>query len=73
MRVEFRATEWDEQIVLIPPSTRWIPDNDMNNRLGTRTHSYGNGTFGNLGPNTITIGSGGCQIRLNYDVTATRQ
>ena len=72
VRVEFRATEWDSQIVLIPPSTRWIPDSSMNNRLGTRTHSYGNNTFSNLGPGSITLGSGGCSIRLNYTVTATR-
>ena len=73
VRVEFRATEWDEQIVILPPSTRWVPDSDMNNRLGTRTHSYGNGSFSNLGPGSITLGSGDCRIRLNYDVTATRQ
>lgn len=73
VRVEFRATEWDEQIVLIPPSTRWIPDSNMNNRLGTRTHSYTNGNFSNLGPGSITLGNSGCQIRLTYDVTATRQ
>ena len=73
MRVEFRATEWDTQLVLIPPSIRFVPDSDMNNRQGTRTHTYSNGNFTNLGPGSVTLGSGGCQIRLNYDVTATRQ
>ncbi|MGD9902090.1 MAG: Ig-like domain-containing protein [Vicinamibacterales bacterium] len=73
VRVEFRATEWDSQIVIIPPSVRWVPDDDMNNRLGAQTHSYANGTFTNLGPRAITLGPGGCQIRLNYEVTATRQ
>ena len=24
LRVNFRATEWDEQIVIFPPSTRWV-------------------------------------------------
>lgn len=73
VRVEFRATEWDTQLVLIPPSIRFVPDSDMNNRQGTRTHTYSNGNFTNLGPGSVTLGSGGCQIRLNYDVTATRQ
>lgn len=72
VRVEFRATEWDEQIVVFPPSIRWVPDDSMNNRLGTRTHAYSNGNFSNLGPNSITLGASGCQIRLNYDVTATQ-
>ncbi|MEZ5289732.1 MAG: Ig-like domain-containing protein [Vicinamibacterales bacterium] len=73
LRVEFRATEWDEQIVIIPPSTRWVRDDSMDNRLGTRTSSYNGSTFSNLGPSSITLGSGGCQIRLDYEVTATRQ
>jgi hypothetical protein len=73
VRMDFRATEWDSQIVIIPPSTRWVPDNDMNNRLGSRTHAYSTGGVSNLGPNAITLGSGGCQIRLNYEVSATRR
>jgi hypothetical protein len=73
VRIDFRATEWDEQIVIIPPSIRWVPDGSMNNRLGSRTHAYSSNGIGNLGPSAITLGSSGCQIRLNYDVSATRQ
>ncbi len=72
LRVEFRATEWDSQIVIFPPSTRAVHDSDMDNRLGTRTHSYSNGTWTNTGPGSITLGASGCQIRLNYSVTATQ-
>ena len=38
VRVEFNATEWDEQIVLIPPSTRWIHDSRLDDRGVSRTH-----------------------------------
>jgi hypothetical protein len=72
-RVQFNATEWDSQVVLIPPSTRWIHDSSMDDRSTQRTHSYGNGSFGGLGPQTLTIGNSSCGIRLNYTVTATRQ
>ena len=72
-RVEFRATEWDEQIVLIPPSTRWVRDDSMDDRLGTRTHTYVNGAWSNLGNNSITLGPSGCRLRLDYRVTASRR
>jgi hypothetical protein len=73
LRLQFNATEWDEQIVIFPPSTRWVPDSDMNNRSATRTHTFSGGSFGNLGPNTLTLGNSSCGIRLNYTVSATRQ
>jgi hypothetical protein len=73
VRMTFRATEWDDQIVLIPPSVRFVPDDNMNDRSITRTHAYGNGTWSNLGANSLTLGSGSCSVRLNYTVTATRQ
>ncbi|MCC7043204.1 MAG: Ig-like domain-containing protein [Acidobacteria bacterium] len=73
VRLQFNATEWDEQIVVLPPSTRWVPDGDMNNRSSSRTHTFANGTFNNLGPNTLTLGNSSCGVRLNYTVTATRQ
>ncbi len=38
VRVELNATEWDEQIVIIPPSTRWIHDSRLDDRGVTRTH-----------------------------------
>lgn len=73
VRVEFRATEWDEQIVIFPPSIRWVRDDSMNNRLGTRTHDYSNGSWSSLGNNSITLGSSGCRVRLDYQVSATRR
>lgn len=69
VRVRFNATEWDSQIVLIPPSTRWIHDGDMDDRSTSRTHSYSNGTFTGLGANSLTLGSGNCRIQANYTVT----
>lgn len=72
LRIQFNATEWDEQIVLIPPSIRWIPDSRLNNASTDRTHSYSNGTFTSLGPNTLTLGNSSCGIRLNYTISATR-
>jgi len=73
LRIRFRATEWDQQIVVIPPSTRWIPDSNMNNRSDSQTHSFTNGSWSNTGPNSITLGSGSCAIRLDYTLTATRR
>jgi hypothetical protein len=73
VRFQFNATEWDDQVVIIPPSTRKVPDGDMNNRSTTRTHSYANDSFGSLGPNTLTLGNSSCGIRLNYTVSATRR
>jgi hypothetical protein len=73
VRVQFNATEWDSQIVIIPPSTRWVRDGDMNDRSTTRTHSFSNGNFGSLGPNSLTLGASGCQIRLSYNLSSTRQ
>jgi hypothetical protein len=72
-RVEFRATEWDEQIVVFPPSVRWVRDDSMDGRLGTRSHTYGNGAWSNLGNNSLTLGSSGCRLRLDYEVTASRR
>jgi hypothetical protein len=73
VRVQFNATEWDEQIVIIPPSIRWIHDNRLDDATISRTHSYANGTFSSLGPNTLTLGNSSCGIRLNYSITAERQ
>jgi hypothetical protein len=73
VRVEFRATEWDEQIVIFPPSIRWVRDDRMNNRLGARSHAYGSGSWPSLGNNSIVLGSSGCRVRLDYQLTATRR
>ena len=73
VRVQFNATEWDSQIVIIPPSTRWIHDSRMDNDSISRTHSYTNGTFSGLGSNTLTVGNSSCGIRVGYTIGATRQ
>jgi hypothetical protein len=72
-RVEFRATEWDEQVVIIPPSVRWVRDGRMDDRSGARTHSYTNGAWSSLGNNALTLGVSGCRARIDYSVTASRR
>lgn len=72
-RVEFRATEWDEQVVLIPPSVRWVRDDRMDDRAGSHTHGYSNGSWSSLGSNQITLGVSGCRARIDYSVSATRR
>jgi hypothetical protein len=72
-RVEFRATEWDEQVVVIPPSIRWVRDDRMNDRSGARGHGYENGRWSGLGNNSITLGGSGCRARMDYSVSATRR
>ena len=59
--------------MIIPPSTRWIRDSRLDDVSASRTHTYTNGTFSGLGPNTLTVGSGGCNIRLNYTIAAVRE
>jgi hypothetical protein len=72
LRLEFRATEWDEQIVLIPPSVRWVRDDSMNDRLGTGTNTFTNGGWSGLGNRSISLGGSGCRVRLDYSINATR-
>ena len=72
-RVEFRATEWDEEVVVIPPSTRWVRDNRMNDLSSARSHGYANGSWSSLGNNSITLGGSGCRVRIDYSVIATRR
>lgn len=69
VRVEFRATEWDESLIPLG----WVRDSRMNDRLGTRTHSFAGNTWSNLGTNSITLGGSGCRVRLDYRVEANRQ
>jgi hypothetical protein len=73
VRLELRATEWDEQIVLIPPSTRWVRDGRMNDRLGSGTHRFSGDGWTGLGNNSIALGTSGCRVRLDYRVNAERQ
>ena len=73
VRAQFHATEWDEQIVIFPPSIRWIHEDRMSDASTSRTHSYVNGTFSSLGPNTLTIGNSSCGLRLNYSVAVVPQ
>jgi hypothetical protein len=72
LRVELRGTEWDEQIVVIPPSTRWVRDDRMNDRLGTVTHRFSSDRWTGLGNNSITLGSSACRVRVDYSVSAER-
>jgi hypothetical protein len=73
LRMQFSATEWDYQIVVIPPSIRYLHDNRLSNVTATRTHSFTNGTFSSLGPNALTAGNSSCGLRLNYTLSATRR
>jgi hypothetical protein len=73
VRIEFNATEWDEQIVIIPPSIRFVRDSDMNNRSASRTHAFSGSNFGDLGAQSIVIGNQSCGIRLNYFIASTVQ
>jgi hypothetical protein len=72
-RIEFRATEWDEQVVLVPPSVRWVRDGRMDDLSGSRTHGYSNGSWSSLGSNQVTLGVSGCRARIDYSVIATRR
>jgi hypothetical protein len=69
VRVEFRATEWDESLIPLG----WVRDSRMNDRLGTRTHSFAGNAWSNLGTNSITLGESGCRVRLDYRTEANRQ
>lgn len=71
--VELRATEWDTQIVVFPPSTRDVREDDMNNRSNTRVHRFTNGQWSELGPRRVEIGNSSCGIRLDYEISVTRQ
>lgn len=73
VRIQFNATEWDQQIVVIPPSIRWIHDDRMDDRSTSRTHSIANGSVSGTGPNTLSLGNSSCGIRMNYAVSAVRQ
>ncbi len=59
--VEFRASEVDHSIF-----TGEYNDSRMDNLLGTSIHLYNGSTWSNQGPRSITLGSGSCQVRLNY-------
>jgi hypothetical protein len=73
LRLQFNATEWDAQIIVIPPSIRNVHDSRLDDAASSRTHSYSNGTFSSLGPNTLTLGNSSCGIRLSYSIAAVRQ
>jgi hypothetical protein len=60
--VSFRLTEWDDNTA----------DSDMNNRLGSRSHTLQNGQWTGTGANSVTIGPSGCKAQLEYRFTAVR-
>lgn len=73
LRVEISATEWDEEIVVFPPSTRWDRDSDMNNRTAGRNHTFTSGAFTGLGNSTLDVGTKtSCRLRLTYSLSATK-
>lgn len=73
VRVEFNATEWDERLVIIPPSIQNVRDDDMDNRAASNTHSFTGSAFSGLGSRSISIGNSDCGIRMNYVIAAEQQ
>lgn len=59
--VELRASEVDQNIF-----TGAYNDERMSNATRTLAHSFNGTNWGNLGPRTISVGSGNCQVRLHY-------
>ncbi len=62
--VELRATEYDKYI--------WgtvYNDSRLDNARLTLAHTHNNGVWTNLGPQSITLGSGDCRVRLRYTAT----
>ena len=59
--VRFSASEVDD-----PPIGQPRNDNRMDNLSGESVHVYRNGRWTNMGGNTITLGGGVCQVRLQY-------
>lgn len=61
--VTFRASEIDSA-----PIRGNFPDPRLNNARNTATHTYRGGRWDKLGARYITLGGGGCQVRLHYDL-----
>ncbi|MGE0812871.1 MAG: Ig-like domain-containing protein [Vicinamibacterales bacterium] len=71
VEVEFRATEWDKKVVIIPPSVTDVRDSDMNDRAETFVHTFRGGAWTGMGGHRIGLGGGNCGVDLQYDISAT--
>lgn len=71
VKVQFRATEWDKRIVIIPPSVTDVKDSDMNDAGNTVDHVFSGGAWRSLGRQTIGVGSNNCSVDLEYEISAT--
>jgi hypothetical protein len=67
LTVELRASERDTDIF-----GRRYNDSRMDNIARTLAHTFNGKSWSNLGPKTITVGSGDCQVRLHYTATQTK-
>lgn len=70
VRVRFRATEWDKSIVGATYADARLPGES-----GQMQHTYFNGTWSNLGVQTITLGAAtpnDCMVRMYYTASASR-
>lgn len=64
-KLEFRATEWDRTILGVD-----FPDGRMNDLHSAASYQYsGQRNWLPEETNFITLGSGGCRIRLHYQIT----
>jgi hypothetical protein len=62
--VELRASEVDKPLI-----GATYNDARLNDARGARAHVHNNGVWTNLGPQSITLGSGDCRVRLRYTAT----
>jgi hypothetical protein len=60
-QVSFTATELDLSIV-----GQEYPDERLDAAFGSMQHVFSNGTWSNLGPQSISLGSGECRVRLDW-------
>lgn len=61
IHVEFQAVELDKSII----GEEWRDDR-LAIAVTRYTHRFSNGAWSNLGPQSITLGSAGCQVRLSW-------
>ena len=63
--IEFKASEVDYDIFGNNP----FNDSRMSSRTQTTRHTFDGRKWSGSGPQTITMGSGDCQVRLSYTVS----
>lgn len=64
--VSIIASEWDKDIL-----GNVYPDSRMEYESGVVKHVFDGTRWSNLGARSITLGSGGCQVRLSWTATAS--